>query len=514
MALIWAMPHWEDIKGTDRGHLWQEHFPGANEMAREVLANADEILAQSGSLARLLDQSSLAEWLKARLSNCNYPLVTNSVLYRDGRFSINEGPTEMTGCYGTIDQRLGAHPATQLLFPDLNARELSQFAAIQSPNGGISHDLGAGHLESGPRDQGWPDIPCSFILQCARHAWSTGDRAFEEQMWPRARKALLRHSEWAEQGGGVAQVGFGLGTSYDGYHYEGTTAYVGTLWLAALAVVEQWARRHGETDLLPRIEKWRSAAVSRMDTDIWNGRFYVTCGQATGPKRETSHAGQLAGQFFSRMLAGRDVLPPERLLPCVEALMSLNGSDRFAVPPDEATPEGQAAVMFGWLPYVEAFGLSAAASVGHPRLTAVWQRIIESMDQNGQRPCDTRLMYRPSTGEPSWGAYYMTASASWLVYDALLDLAYWPEEAVLRLNPTLSGELPVVHPLWWGLARVAKDEICLRFERVFTSRPLQIRQIELRNAGPEAPSLQRYRRVDLPQPVSIRVGAEMEFSTV
>jgi hypothetical protein len=251
-----------------------------------------------------------------------------------------------------------------------------------------------------------------------------------------------------------------------------------------------------------------------MDADIWNGRFYVTCGQATGPKRDTSHAGQLAGQFFARMLAGRDVLPPDRLLPCVEAVMSLNGSDRFAAPPDEATPAGEAAVMFGWLPYVEAFCLPAAASVGHPRLMAVWRRIIESMDQRGQRPCDTRLMYRPSTGEPSWGAYYMTAPASWLVYDALLDFAYWPEEAVLRLNPALGGELPVVHPLWWGLAKVEKDRISLRFERVFTDRPLQVRQIELRSASPETPSLQRYRRVDLPQPVSIRAGAEIGFSTV
>ena len=511
MALVWAMPHWTDTKGTDRGHLWQEYFASADEMAVELLEQADEILDDAGALARLMDDSSLPEWLKARLSNCNYPLVTNSVLYRDGRFSINEGPTEMSGCYGTIDQRLGAHPATQLFFPTLNARELSQFAALQSPNGGINHDLGAGHLESGPRDQPWPDIPCSFILQCARHAWSTGDEAFEDAMWPKVKKALLRHAEWAQEGNGVAQVGLGLGTSYDGYHYEGTTPYLGTLWLATLAVFEEWAQRRSDTELLPRIQEWRAAAIERMDADLWNGRFYCTCGQPDGPRRETSHAGQLAGQFFARMLAGCDVLPPERLLPCVEALMSLNGSDCFAVPPDEVTPEGESAVMFGWLPYVEAFCLPAAASVGDERTMAVWERMIESIDQNGERPCDTRLMYQPSTGEPSWGSYYMTAPASWLVYDALLDFAYWPEEGVLRLNPRIDGTLPVIHPLWWGLAEVGSDKVTLRIERVFASEQLRIACIEHETPSPDPSCTARYQRAPLPEPVAIQPGAELTW---
>ena len=509
MALIWAMPHWVDTKGVDRGHLWQEHFDCAEEMATEVLHEADRILDDSGALGRLLESTTLPDWLEERLSNCNYPLVTNSVLYRDGRFSINEGPTEMSGCYGTIDQRLGAHPATQLLLPELNGRELSQFAAIQSPNGGINHDFGAGHLESGPVDQHWPDIPCSFILQCARHSWSTGDKDFEDAMWPKVTKALLRDAEWAEEGNGVPQVGSGLGTSYDGYHYEGTTPYLGTLWLATLAVYEKWAQRRKETDLLPRIEEWRSAAIQRMEDDIWNGRFYVTCGKSDGTKRETSHAGQLAGQYFCRLLAGQDVLPPDRLLPSIEALMSLNGSDAFAVPPDEVSPEGEGTVEFGWLPYVEAFALPAAATVEDARVMTVWQRMIESMSQDGQRLCDTRLMYRPSTGEPSWGSYYMTAPASWLVYDALLDFCYWPGDGVLRLNPSLEGRLAVVHPLWWGLATVGPEKVSLRFQRVFASSLIEVRCIEMRNraAGSESP----YRRTELPEPIMIREGTEVSW---
>jgi len=509
MALVWAMPHWIDTRGVDRGHLWQNYFADAEQIAAEILVNADDILQQSGSLTALLEKTDLPEWLKARLANCNYPLVTNSVLYRDGRFSINEGPTEMAGCYGTIDQRIGSYPATQFFFPEVDARELSAFAAIQSPNGGINHDLGRGHLEAEPNEMPWPDIPCSFIIQLACHAWSLGDAAFETEMWPHARKALLRGATWAEEGNGVAQSGHGLGCSYDGYHYEGTTPYLGTLWLAALAVVEKWASRAGDTDLPPKIEAWREAAINRMEADLWNGSFYRTYGSPGGPTRETCFAGLLAGQFFCRMLAGKDVLPPDRLLPCADALMRLNGSDKFGAPPDEVTPDGECAVMYGWLPYVEAFGLTAAATVRDSRVMPTWERAMAAVAQNGHRLCDMRLMYRPISGDISWGSYYMTAPASWLVYNALLDFFYTPEDGTLRLDPQLEGKVAVIHPLWWGIADSADGQITLTIERVFSPKPLSVSSVELLETDDAGAA--SYRRVPLPEPVAIEPGAVIQY---
>ena len=507
MALVWAMPHWVDTLGGDRGHYWQNHFTGAEQMAAELLRNADAIINQAGSLANLLDATDLPDWLKARLCNCNYPLVTNSVWLKDGRFSINEGPTEMCGVYGTIDQRLGAHPATQIFHPDLNAKELGQFAAVQAPNGDINHDLGGGNLESPPRGQKWPDIQCSFVIQTARHAWSTGDAEFEKATWPKARLALLRAGIWADEGGGVAQVGHrsGLGTSYDGYHYEGTTPYLGTLWLAALSVAERWARRMGDDELLPKIEQWRSAAIDRMEKDLWNGKFYWTYNSPQGPKRETCFAGMLAGQVYSRLLAGKDVLPPDRLLPSADALMRLNASEKFSVPPDEATPAGEAAVEFGWLPYVEAFGLTAAATVRDARVLPLWERMMAAVDQGGTRPCDTRLMYRPITGEPSWGSYYMTAPASWLVYDALLDFTYEPESGVLRLNPQFAGRFAVLHPLWWAIGETKGGKTSVRFEQVFATKPIAVKAVEVQNPD------RSYRLIELPQPVEIKAGATVSW---
>ncbi|MHB9130212.1 MAG: GH116 family glycosyl hydrolase [Armatimonadota bacterium] len=472
MALAVEMPHWVDSLGVDRGHYWQNHFTDGRQMLDTLLHEADGILREAGMLGALLVDSTLPSWLGHRLSNCNYPLVTNSVFYRDGRFSINEGPTEMAGCYGTIDQRLAAHPATQLLFPQLNVTELSLFADYQAEDGGMNHDLGGGNLERGSHAQGWPDLTCSFIIQTARHAWSTGDTDFEAAMWPHARRALLRHAVWAEEGQGVAQVGDGLGTSYDGYHYTGTTGYLATLWLATLAVMEKWAQRQGDDALPALIAHWREAAITRLEDDLWNGQYYIAYGNAAGLRRETCHAGQLAGEVYARMLCGTDVLPAARLRSCIEALLTINGNTRFAIPPDEVDAQGNAAVEFGWLPYVEGFMLSAVAAHGDARLWPLWERMMQVVDGDGAHPCDTRLMYRPYSGEPSWGAYYMTAPASWLVYDAWLDFFYTPGDGVLRLRKTTPGRYPLIHPLFWATAEISDDQVTITIRRIFSEQPL------------------------------------------
>ena len=129
----------------------------------------------------------------------------------------------------------------------------------------------------------------------------------------------------------MAQVGDGLGTSYDGYHYVGTTPYMGTLWLAALKVCRRWAQIRGDEALLPRLDAWTARRRrSAHGADLWNGRYYQSYNSPKGPKNPNCHAGMLAGEYFSRLLCGEDVLPEARLKSCVDALSELNFSDAFA----------------------------------------------------------------------------------------------------------------------------------------------------------------------------------------
>ncbi len=466
MAVVWDMPHWIDSLGVDRGHYWQNRHTDGRSILRYLLGRAEAIFEQAGQLARLIRGGDLPDWMADRLINCAYPLVTNSVLYRDGRFSINEGPSEMGGCYGTLDQRVAAHAATQLLFPALDRRELELFGAAQASDGGVNHDLGGGHIERGAAPTDWPDLTCDFILQNARHAWNTGERDFEAPAYERSVKALSRHARWAGEGGGLAQLGEGMGTSYDAYQYHGSSPYMGTLWLAALHVMRAWADRRGDRSTVAQIDGLMPAASKRMEEDLWNGRYYRAWAVAGGPSNDNCHAGMLAGQWFARSLVGQDVLPADRLDSCVAALLERNASRRFTIPPDEVTPNGRLASQFGWLPYVEAFCVTAMASLGYKSAVPLWRRMLRYMTAGGKMPCDTRLMYLPD-GRPAWGAYYMTAPASLLVYEALLDFAFHPADGVLRLCPQLCGAFPVVHPLFWAKGRRQGRHVRVEIRKVF-----------------------------------------------
>jgi hypothetical protein len=109
------------------------------------------------------------------------------------------------------------------------------------------------------------------------------------------------------------------------------------------------------------------------------------------------------------------------------------------------------------------------------------------MDGDGRHPCDTRLMYRPTTGEPSWGAYYMTAPASWLAYEALLDFVYRPAERLLRLAPAIEGRFAVVHPCFWGTGSRTTGAGCTRVSltvrRVFGRRQCKVATLEVPHAA-------------------------------
>jgi hypothetical protein len=105
--------------------------------------------------------------------------------------------------------------------------------------------------------------------------------------------------------------------------------------------------------------------------------------------------------------------------------------------------------------------------------------MARAMDDDAH-PCDTRLMYRPLTGEPSWGAWYMTAPASWLVYDAILDFFHDEARHSFRLGTPVPGKYPLVHPLFWATADVAADgNVTVTVKKHFSQNPATVCSIEL-----------------------------------
>jgi hypothetical protein len=290
---------------------------------------------------------------------------------------------------------------------------------------------------------------------------------------------------WADQGNGVPQIhardegGHPLGTSYDGYQYHGTMAYVATLWLAALQVMRKWATQYDDHDLLAKIDAWHGAAHERLERDLWNGTFYRAYASQAGPSNENCHAGSLGGEYYARLLTGQDVLPDDRIDPCCDALTALNGNATFRVPPDEVSADLTTFTEYGWLPYVESFCLAPLAIRGRAAMWEIWRRVVDAMEQHDASPCDTRLMYQPVSGAKSWGSYYMTAPASWLVYTAAADYAFWPAESALRVAPSMEGKFAIVHPLFWAIGEKKDNRVSVTVRNLWTRRKLTVTTLEL-----------------------------------
>ncbi len=176
-------PHHKGETLVEVGHFWQNWWHNAAEIAAYVDENADRFLAQTRAWQTPVISSDLPFWLKLKLINCAFPVVSNSILTRDGRFTELECPIDMFGSLGTMDQRMAAHAFYTDFFPELDRAELEMYATCQQPDGRITHFDGNVHQVIGRPDvfygiTDWPDLSCSWVMQVVKLYRWTGDHTF------------------------------------------------------------------------------------------------------------------------------------------------------------------------------------------------------------------------------------------------------------------------------------------------------------------------------------------------
>ena len=190
-ALAWRFPRMNDRYGRDHGVNYTKRFASAADAADYLLSNRERLAAGAREVPERVFASSLPEWLKTKIVNDQFPLTTCTWFDASGGFSVNESPSKMHGCLGTIDQRTASQGVYTSLFPELDKNELSLFASFQNEHGQIPHDLAHGMIDR--KHAGymqWPDLACSFILQAHRHIHATGDMEFCQKVAGRVPSAV------------------------------------------------------------------------------------------------------------------------------------------------------------------------------------------------------------------------------------------------------------------------------------------------------------------------------------
>ncbi|HEY3398127.1 MAG TPA: GH116 family glycosyl-hydrolase [Armatimonadota bacterium] len=495
-VLAWYVPHFWQTTPTDYGHYYQNRFASVQEVAEYGLAEFGRLWSGAAEVPELLRQSSLPAWLASSLANDAYVFSTNCWLTRDGRFSVNESPKNMFGCMGTLDQKLYGSHYYSLFYPGCDMSELLQFARAQAENGGIQHDLGYGQLDLTGRPAGWPDLSSSLVIQTLKLYQLTGDQAFVDEMYPHCVSALLEYQLGLDSDGdGIANIS-GVGNTFDAEKFEGTSAYIATVWLAALQSLADLARRRGDTETEQRTRALFDKARASAIRELWNGRWFGNYYDVTRDyQHPNSHFSQLAGEFYSLLLGLGPCYGDKYNLTAQRHVLGLNFHPDLVFPTNEATPTGQMdrRDLHGWLPHSRVYmgGLSFLLDMPEEGLAALerLERVLPEVNHDNR--WDQRLFYEPDTGDQHWGTFYMTAPATWYAYSAMLGVLWDKPEATLGLTPHLPASLlpfrgPVFLPdLWLELTASAEGrELSLRRIKRFADH-LPVRRLRLPERGGE-----------------------------
>ncbi|MCC5840654.1 MAG: hypothetical protein JJT96_11065 [Opitutales bacterium] len=534
-SLAWRVPALTalDQPGIDHSHFHAKLHPTAGSAAETLLRDPQALLERVRAPHRHIRGGSLPDWLANKVLNDHTAVTTNSIVTAKGDLYTLEASPMMFGALGTLDQRLVAHPGYSLFFPDLNRTELRTFARLQAEDGSLPHFNGNAHTAFGSAaveygETGWPDLACSFIIQCFRDWRETGEAAFIGEMQPH----IDRAADWLlaadRDGDGVPEGG----SSWDIEHYPGCFIATATVWMATLRILQTLAEAKADRLAAARFAECRHRAAATVES-MWRGTHYLKClDTTTGQASDDVFLGQLAGEWVVRSLGLPGVLPPARVRTVLQTLYRLAGDrNRYRLMPIQTRPDGSLPdrkyAWHAWPQYGLVFVDCLAFLAGLPAeaLSSVeaFDHVVREVNRT---PWATTLWHDARDGRPDFGSFmgldwYMNTPASWWLLGALSGFAMDEPGGVLTVGPpppfAANAEgarvLPVVTPRFWATVRWEADGfLVFHLERVFRGETVVVSTVRLRD--PAADDLDGlYREIPLENPLSLQAGGSLRVHT-
>ncbi len=506
-VLAWWFPNLLATRNPEinYGHAYENFFGESWEVAEHVLAHRAEIQEGFHDWHRLIMRSNVPNWLRIKLVNDLFPVISNSWYTNDYRFTINEAPTDMGGCAGTIDQRAAAQAIYAMCFPDLNKAELELWAKQQitadhtnrhgkhwnlrtgefdldlDRRGAIRHDVGWDDLEGGTIDRGpgwanlhWPDTQTVFVLQCYGHYIWTGDREWFDTIYPKLKEVLEFEARLDQNGDGVADL-WGTGSNtYDGEEFPwfGATPFVATLHLAALKAGEKMARWKRDREFAESCRAQAEKIRQTMENVLWDDKLgYYICWhdecfgnwkKGPRPHKKLSKScmnAQLAGQWFANLYDLGDILPRERIESAITKMTRRNLACVPFAMANEHYPDGTYTA--SWPYYSETYYAANAIYENEPDGgLECFEKIYRLNHEHEASPWDAVLYYGgKDNSEPIWGNFYMTNPASWFILPAIGGFAMNVPDGALTLAPNVPKKIgrgkrleawPIFMPQFWA----------------------------------------------------------------
>ena len=487
-VLAWHMPHLVTRQG-DLGTDYVDRTEDAWGTALRHFSQFDQRWEQTWEWQRLLDDSTLPDWLKDAFCNSLQVLVTNTVHERHGAFGMLES-AEGTGL-GSLLSRLFYQPGLLMFFPELDAKELRtirnlQFSTGQVPCliGDLREAIGAADVPGGL--SGSADNGSAFVIQLQRHVAATGDRAVLRDAYDGARAAIGWCQEQDTNGDGIPS-GSAL---YEEMPPPNISAASVGLWLAALRAAKEMAEWSNDQPVLSDLKKLQWRVERSLLSVLWNGDYF---GLAYDPRRPADDSRKLilTTQLLQQWLGGSSRMEPilsadirRRILGTLAAV----SEGEIAVPPLVVVPGGEGERTGDVWPYHQIAGLAVPLIYdGYERDGySLLRRLAESAEQTplgvwgAPRRCTVDLEETRAI-RASESLVMTTLPAALAGFS--LDLT----EGEICIDPKLLNRDEIVYPVFtprgWFELRARKGELgttrfaALRVIRLFGDEPFELERL-------------------------------------
>ncbi len=324
-VLTWHFPTGPHGAGEwgGAGNMYANWWPDALAVAREVEENLAELTRRTRLYHDSLYESNLPYWLLDRISSQVAVLRSQTCFWtKDGYFGGWEGCCRTRGCcHGNCNHVWHYAQAHARLFPSIARRMRQQEFRFQSADGAIPHRQ--------PKSHPAFDGQCGAVLNSYREYLISADRKWLDQNWPSIKRGMdYIVATWDKDEDGV--LAGPQWNTLDGA-LAGSSSWLGTLYLAALAAAEKMALLEDEPQAAKRYAQIRASGSNKQDTTLFNGEYYIQIPEEK-PHEDYGtgcHIDQVLGQWWAHQLDLGWLYPPERVRSALGALVKYNFRGNF-----------------------------------------------------------------------------------------------------------------------------------------------------------------------------------------
>ncbi|KAL6741732.1 hypothetical protein Aduo_014959 [Ancylostoma duodenale] len=203
----------------------------------------------------------------------------------------------------------------------------------------IPHDIGNPHEEPWAQTNAyilhdtaeWRDLNLKFVLSCWRDYKLIVEKNYDRESatnilayFYKQSETIVRNAlnEWDVDEDGMIENSGIADQTYDVWTMSGTSAYCGSLWLAALSCVSYMAEELGKTESSLFFEDVLVRAKEAFVKKLWNGRYFKF--DESSFNEGVIMADQLCGIWFLTMMQQEELLSEKQIMSALKSIYAHN----------------------------------------------------------------------------------------------------------------------------------------------------------------------------------------------